>query len=67
MISLAAFVGNIDANMQSALANLSWTDRTRSKLLLFRIETAQDSGPPQLRHAAGTRAEDQGRRERPGA
>ena len=43
MSSLAAFVGNTDASLQSALANLSWRDRTRIKILLFRIESAQDS------------------------
>ena len=42
MSSLAAFVGNTDADMQTALANLAWIDRTRIKLLLFRIEEAQD-------------------------
>ena len=43
MSSLAAFVGSADADMQAALANLTWGDRTRIKFFLFRIEQAQDS------------------------
>ncbi|CAE7278336.1 unnamed protein product [Symbiodinium sp. CCMP2592] len=42
MSALAAFVQNTDASMQTALANLSWANRTRIKLLLSRIEASQD-------------------------